>query len=189
MHTCRYMRAHTHILCEIPLAGRACRLSGAGLHQRAAAAIYRSHHSRLSDPLIYFPSLLLFCINRITGFLFLKCFFSRTAHPHCCPWKGYAHVSFFSILSVSPAERKRGRETAKDMERERERERERDSPSWLRMIKSSGLSRPAGTDDTTKLQRVKDSGRRKKEGAGAGGRENTRKEIAILNLFRQIDVE
>lgn len=57
------------------------------------------------------------------------------------------------------------------------------------MIKSSGFSHPAGTDDTTKLQRVKTVGR----GGGGGGREqegqNAGKEIVIQDLFRQIDIE
>jgi len=39
------------------------------------------------------------------------------------------------------------------------------------MIKSSGLSHPAGTDDTTKLQCVKDGKtRRRRRGRGAGRR-------------------
>lgn len=83
---------------------------------------------------------------------------SRTAHPHCCPWKGCAHVSFFSILTVSC----RGI----GEERRQKRRRAGDSPFWLRMIKSSGMSHPAGADDTTKLQCVKDSKLRRTPGAG-----------------------
>ncbi len=123
-------------------------------------AIYRSHHSRLSGPLIYFPSLL-FCINRTSGFLFLKCFLAGQPILTAVLEK-VTHMFHSSPFCLSPAERK-------GAERQWKRWREGDSPSWLRMIKSSGLSRPAGTDDTTKLQRVKDSRRRKE---GAGGRKH-----------------
>lgn len=83
---------------------------------------------------------------------------SRTAHPHCCPWKGCTHVSFFSILTVSCREIGEGRR--------QKRQRAGDSPFWLRMIKSSGMSHPAGADDTTKLQCVKDSKLRRTPGVG-----------------------
>lgn len=70
----------------------------------AAAAIYRSHHSWLSGPLIYFASLLLFCINRTSGFLFLKCFGAGQPILTAVLEK-VTHMFHSSPFCLSPAEK------------------------------------------------------------------------------------
>lgn len=159
------MCSHKYTLCEIPLTGKSHCLSDAGPRHvlqwlyieviivgfQALSSILPLFFSVLTAPVIFFSESAL-----------------RPDSPFSarCPWKGYTHVSFFSILCASCRETK----TAWEEERNR--------PPWL----SSGLTRPADSDYMTGSQCDKES-----EVVRRG--KAWKIEIAIeKNSFGQIDV-
>lgn len=179
IHVCAHTNTHwhTHILCEIPLAGRARCLNSGGLHHAWQWLYIEVIIVGFQAPSSISP-LLLFCINRTTGFLFLKCFLAGQPILAAVLEK-VAHMFHSSPFWLSPAEK-----SAKgDGRRDGERETVPSDWEWLKAAGCHTLLVLMTRQNYSVLKTVSWGGRPEQEGENAGN------EIAIQNQFWQIDVE
>lgn len=122
---------HTHIPCEIPLAGRARCLSGAGLHHAPQQLYIEVIIVGFQAPSSVFP---LFCINRTSGFSFPKVPFWPGSPSSLLSLKRLQ--TCFILLQCWEEHRQTDRQTV---------------CLDYKMIKTSRLSHHASTDDTTNI--------------------------------------
>lgn len=178
IHVCAHTNTHwhTHILCEIPLAGRARCLNSGGLHHARQWLYIEVIIVGFQAPSSISP-LLLFCINRTTGFLFLKCFLAGQPILTAVLEK-VAHMFHSSPFWLSPAEKSAKGDGRRDGERET-------VPSDWEWLKAAGCHTllVLMTRQNYSVLKTVSWGRPEQEGENAGN------EIAIQNQFWQIDVE
>lgn len=161
----------THVLYEIPLAGRACCLSSGGLHHALQWLYIEVIIVGFQAPSSISP-LLLFCINRTTGFLFLKCFLAGQPILTAVLEK-VTHMFHSSPFCLSPAEKSAKRDGRSDGERETV------PPDW-EWLKAAGchtLLVLMTRQNYSVLKTVSGRGGLEREGGSAGNG------IVIHNLF------
>lgn len=125
MRTCRSTPTAPPSLSEIPLAGRACCLNIGGLHQALQQLYIEVIIVSFQAPSYIFS--LHFCINRTSGFLFLKCFAAGRPILTAVLEK-VTHTFYSSPFCLSLCKKKK----KKTEEREREREAVPSDWEWLK---------------------------------------------------------